>query len=224
MKENKVCFKVYGRYALFSDPITRVGGEKMSYQVPTYQALVGILESIYWKPTFRWYVDRVRIVNPIRTEAKGVRPIPYGKGPSTLSKYTYLVDPLYIVEAHFEWEKGRPDLVDDRNERKHLEIANRMIERGGRYDIFLGTRECQGYVAPCSFDEIQGCYDYAGDLSLGLMFHSFGYPDETAKDEFVIRFWNVSLHNGVINFPMPHECRPEFTRVLPRDASRRENK
>jgi CRISPR-associated protein Cas5d len=38
---NTVEFVVHGRYALFSDPITRVGGEKFSYQVPTYQALKG---------------------------------------------------------------------------------------------------------------------------------------------------------------------------------------
>jgi CRISPR-associated Cas5-like protein len=50
-RENIVEFKVSGRYALFSDPINRIGGEKFSYQVPTYQALKGILESVYWKPT-----------------------------------------------------------------------------------------------------------------------------------------------------------------------------
>ena len=33
---NQIEFKVYGKYALFSDPITRVGGEKLSYPIPTY--------------------------------------------------------------------------------------------------------------------------------------------------------------------------------------------
>ena len=49
---NTITLHVWGRYALFSDPITRVGGEKISYPVPTYQAVKGILESVYWKPTF----------------------------------------------------------------------------------------------------------------------------------------------------------------------------
>ena len=39
---NQIEFRVYGKYALFSDPITRMGGEKLSYPVPTYQALKGI--------------------------------------------------------------------------------------------------------------------------------------------------------------------------------------
>ena len=51
---NTITLHVWGRYALFSDPITRVGGEKFSYPVPTYQAVKGILESVYWKPTFIW--------------------------------------------------------------------------------------------------------------------------------------------------------------------------
>ena len=48
---NTVEFAVRGRYALFSDILTRAGGEKSSYPVPTYEALKGILHSIYWKPT-----------------------------------------------------------------------------------------------------------------------------------------------------------------------------
>ena len=54
---NTVEFEVTGEYALFSDPITRVGGEKFTYQVPTYEALKGILQSVYWKPTLIWIID-----------------------------------------------------------------------------------------------------------------------------------------------------------------------
>ena len=77
---NTVEFSVTADYALFSDVLTRTGGEKFSYPVPTYESLKGILHSIYWKPTIIWYVDAVRIVNPIRTLRKGVRPINYGGG------------------------------------------------------------------------------------------------------------------------------------------------
>ena len=49
---NQFAYKVWGRYALFSDPITRMGGEKLSYPIPTYQALKGITESLYWKPGY----------------------------------------------------------------------------------------------------------------------------------------------------------------------------
>jgi len=69
---NEISFKVYGRYALFTDPLTKIGGEKFSYQIPTYEAIKGILKSIYWKPTLIWYVDKVRVMKPIRTQTKGL--------------------------------------------------------------------------------------------------------------------------------------------------------
>ena len=73
--ENSVSFLVTGRMALFSDPVTRAGGEKCSYQIPTYQALKGILESVYWKPTLVWHIDAVRVMNPIASRSEGIRQI-----------------------------------------------------------------------------------------------------------------------------------------------------
>ena len=204
-KENSVVFEVQGRRALFSDPVTRVGGEKFSYQIPTYQALKGILESVYWKPTFVWVIDKMRVMNPIRTQSQGIRPIKY-EGGNSLSIYTYLQDVRYQVQAHFEWNPHRPDLAADRNENKHYFIAKRMIERGGRRDVFLGTRECQGYVAPCVFGEGAGAYDNYGRWAFGLMVHGFDYPDETGRNELAVRLWRPCMEDGVVCFPRPEDC------------------
>ncbi len=171
---NLVEFQVTGDYALFSDPILRLGGEKCTYQVPTYEALKGILSSVYWKPTLIWYIDAVRVMNPIQTEVKGMRPIKYHGG-NDLAYYTYLKNCCYKVRAHFEWNENRAELAGDRNENKHHEIAKRMIRKGGRRDIFLGTRECQGYVEPCVFDEGSSPYDEIQELSFGLMYHGITY-------------------------------------------------
>ena len=168
MHSNIVEFEVYGNYALFSDPIMRVGGEKCSYQVPTYEALKGVLMSVYWKPTIIWYIDKVRVMNQIQTEVKGVRPIKYTGTGNDLAYYTYLKNCRYQVQAHFEWNKNRPELEGDRNENKHHNIAKRMILKGGRRDIFLGTRECQAYVEPCKFGDGAGAYDDVNELALVL--------------------------------------------------------
>ena len=77
---NIIEYRVFGRYALFTDPLSKTGGEKCSYQIPTYQALKGITESIYWKPTLTWVIDECRIIKPILTESKGIRPIKYSGG------------------------------------------------------------------------------------------------------------------------------------------------
>lgn len=203
--ENIVEFKVTGKFALFTDPLTRMGGEKCSYQIPTYEALKGITCSIYWKPTIIWIIDKVRVIKAIRTQTRNIRPIVYTGG-NSLSIYTYLSDIEYQVQAHFEWNPYREDMAQDRNENKHYFIAKRMIDRGGRRDIFLGTRECQGYVEPCRFGEGPGFYDNYGVLSFDLMFHGFDYPDEIGKDEFYARFWRPKMEDGVIEFPRPEEC------------------
>ena len=206
MAKNSITFLVYGRYALFTDPITHLGGEKCSYHVPTYEALKGIAKSIYWKPTIVWRIKRVRIMNPFRTQTKGMKPIAYEKAGNTLSIYTYMVNVAYQVEACFDWNLHRPELAHDRIDGKHYEIAKRMLARGGRQDIFLGTRDCQGYVEPCRFGEGKGAYDDLDELGFGLMFHGFDYPDETGENMLKARFWRPAMKNGIIEFIRPEEC------------------
>ena len=115
---NSITFRVWGRNAIFSDPITKIGGELCTYQVPTYEALKGIASAIYWKPTFVWVIDRVKIVKPIRTESKNIK-LHMNDNSSGLYRYTYLYDVEYIVQAHIEWDYTREDLAQDRNENKH---------------------------------------------------------------------------------------------------------
>lgn len=207
---NIVEFEVSGDYALFSDPIMRIGGEKCTYSVPTYEALKGIMASVYWKPTLIWYIDKVRVMNRIQTEVKGIRPIKYNDGKNELAYYTYLKNCRYQVQAHFEWNENRPELEKDRIENKHHNIAKRMIQKGGRRDIFLGTRECQGYVEPCVFGEGEGAYDDIAQLGFSVMYHGITYADEAYSEEtknaMTANFWRPIMENGIITFPRPENC------------------
>lgn len=204
-KENRVEFKVCGKYALFTDPLTKIGGEKCSYHIPTYEALKGVLSSVYWKPTIIWIIDMVRVMKRIRTQTRSAKPIEYGGG-NSLAIYTYLADVEYEVQAHFEWNVNRKDMEKDRNENKHFFVAKRMIDKGGRRDVFLGARECQGYVEPCKFGEGKSDYDDYGEIAFDLMFHGFDYPDEIGKDELHARFWRPKMVDGKIDFIRPEAC------------------
>ena len=77
---------------------------------------------------------------------------------------------------------------------------------GGRQDIFLGTRDCQGYVEPCEFGAGEGHYDNIDELGFGLMFHGFDYPDETGGNALHARFWYPTMQKGVIGFDRPEQC------------------
>lgn len=217
--KNSISYRVWGRHALFTDPVTRTGGEKTSYHIPTYEAIKGITESIYWKPTFTWIIDKIRIMKPIRTEAKNVKPIKFGGG-NDLATYTYLADVSYQVLAHFEWNLLRKELESDRTDAKHWDIAKRMIVKGGRRDIFLGTRECQAYVEECDFESGETEFQQMGVLSYGFMFHSFDYPDVSGMDVLQARFWHAHVgDNGIIEFPRPDDS--ALTRRILRDMTPR---
>lgn len=209
VKSPTFSFRVYGDWALFTDPIMRIGGEKFSYSIPTYQALKGITESIYWKPTIIIYIDKLRVMNPIRVEAKDIRIFKYNDSSKTdLFRYTYLKDVDYQVLAHFEFNMNRPDLAADRSIKKHYAIMQRCIQRGGRRDIFLGTRECQGYVEPCEFGAGDGYYDNQDDDRLfGTMVHGFDYPDESGDETLKVRLWQPIMQKGVVDFIRPEDCK-----------------
>lgn len=165
-------------------------------------------------------IDAVRVIKPIRTQTKGVKPLNYdGIYPSmrnpekkkeapanTLAIYTFLSDVEYQVRAHFEWNLQHPDLAQDRNEGKHYAVARRMLDRGGRQDVFLGTRDCHGYVEPCEFGSDCGAYDKTDSIDHGLSFHGFDYPDETGEPLLRARFWRPVMEHGVIHFPRPEQC------------------
>jgi len=206
---NGISYRVWGRYALFTDPVSHLGGEKCSYQIPTYEALRGITESIYWKPAILWIVDRVRIMKPIQTTSKGMKPHSYhesGDKRYSLSMYTYLSEVEYQIEAHFIGNEAQPQFANDRDENKHHNIAKRMLGRGGRRDIFLGTRECQGYVEPVEFGSGAGAYDAVSELAYPLMFHGFDYATPTDHNLYA-RFWSPTLVKGIIDFWPPDDQR-----------------
>lgn len=218
IEKNVVEFQVSARNALFTDILTRTSGEKLSYCVPTYEAIKGIMQSIYWKPTIIWKILDVRVMKPIYFEKKNVKYMDYNSSTPDLAHCTYLHDVCYQVRAAFEWNMNRPEMEKDRKAAKHLTIAKTWIEKGGRRDIFMGTRECQGYVEPCVFGEGESVYDHTGVIPLGLMEHGFTYPDEVFCEEdrnmITLRLWNAVMENGIIHFPQPEECDRSLMRSI----------
>lgn len=212
-----VQIEVAGEKALFSDPLISAGGEKLSLEIPTYQALVGVLKSIYWKPTFLWVIDRVRIMNPIQMEAIGTKLPKYGGENSDLAYYTYLKNVRYQVEAHIEWNFNRPEFIEDRSAKKHYEIFQRRLESGGTYPVFLGKKECMADVYPMPFGTGQGHYDHSRLVDFGMCYHGITYADEAyddaTKGAISIRLAKIVMQDGIIVFPPPKDC---FHKILHR--------
>lgn len=188
-------FEVWGSLALFTDPISRIGGEKSTYPVPTVEAIKGITRNIYWKPSIIWHIDEIRVMNQILTEKKGIKTL-RNNFDADLCLYLYLIDVRYKVRTHFEWNEVNGHA--DRNRQKHESIMDRFIERGGKLPIFLGTSECGAYIGPTIFGDGVGHYDNHGSYSIGRMFKNYEYPTEHADKNLHQVYWSPVMENGVI--------------------------
>ncbi len=56
--------RVWGDFACFTRPEMKV--ERVTYPVMTPSAARGVLEAIFWKPEFRWVVEEIWVLKPIR--------------------------------------------------------------------------------------------------------------------------------------------------------------
>ncbi len=199
---NIIELEISGRYALFTDPLTKAGGEKCSYPIPTYEALKGIMCSIYWVPAIEWVIDAVRIMEPIRTEPMSVPVRRYFRTSWDMSVYTYLKNVRYRVRAHFIPHDPTSFTTDD--EHHHYRAALRMLKRGGRREPFLGTADCPCSAVPCSFHEGSGFYDDVC-IDLGMMHHGFSYRSGDSTP-YAVRFFRCRMENGIVYYPPPQEC------------------
>ena len=198
--------RIRGDRALFTNPATKGGSERSSYSVPTRQALQGIVDGIYHKPTFTNVITEVKVVNQIQTELHGVRALLHDYS-ADLSYVSYLSDVEYLVKFYFVWNENREDLVQDRQANKHESIMERSIRKGGRRDVFLGTRECFALVDEISQEEYENCPSYYDGFSidLGIMFHSFAYPTDK-KTPLKSYFAKTVMEDGIIKFKSQKEC------------------
>ena len=202
--------EVWGAYALFSRPELKV--ERVSYDVPTPSAARGIVESVYYHPGLRWYIDRIHVLNPIRfvsirrnevtdkISGRNVRQAAQGGGQPlylvTSQKIVQrssllLQDVHYVIEAHFEMtDKAAPS----DNPGKFQDIVTRRMERGQCFHTpYFGCREC-----PVSFRRWPGgpipTIDETRDL--GLMLYDFDYSDPAA---ITPTYFRARLEHGVLN-------------------------
>lgn len=202
--------EVWGAYALFSRPELKV--ERVSYNVPTPSAARGIVESVYYHPGLRWYIDRIHVLNPIRfvsirrnevtdkISGRNVRQAAQGGGQPlylvTSQKIVQrssllLQDVHYVIEAHFEMtDKAAPS----DNPGKFQDIVTRRMERGQCFHTpYFGCREF-----PVSFRRWPGgpipTIDETRDL--GLMLYDFDYSDPAA---ITPTYFRARLEHGVLN-------------------------
>lgn len=211
-----VKIRVWGDYACFTRPEMKV--ERVSYDVITPSAARAVIEAIYWKPSIRWIIDRIHIINPVkfdnirRNEVGSKLSLSPGKIEKAMetgeSIHLYaddsknrqqraamvLRDVEYIIEAHFEPVNG-----DGKNIGKHLDMFNRRAKKGQCfYQPYLGTREFSS-----SFELLEDDVPIShltGERDLGFMLYDM---DFTNKKDIQPMFYRPKMVDGVIEVPHP---------------------
>lgn len=205
---------VRGRNALFTRPESKA--ERVSYDVPTPSAARGILEAIHWKPAFRWVIDRIHVLNPIRFESirrnevsvKAPKPKTIcmaarnGQASSLVINAAevreqrmslMLADVAYVIEAHPELtERAGDDTV-----MKHLAIFERRAAKGQCFQQpCLGCREFPAWFSLLPEGAPLPASALVGDAprDLGWMLYDIDYANDMAS-----LFYRPRLEAGIIN-------------------------
>lgn len=207
--------EVWGDYACFTRPEFRA--ERVSYDVMTPSAARGILEAIYWHPGVRYVIDKIHVVNPIKTTSIMRNEI-RDKTSATLIKRAmargttqgcYIVtsgavrqqrttlmlkDVRYIIEAHFELEKNVKGIDADKVQSL---LGQRSLKGAYHHQPYLGCRE---FTA--NFRQYEGEVVLPPEAritkDLGYMFLDYDYSDPKSPNPM---FFRAEMVDGTITVP-----------------------
>lgn len=193
-----VSLHVWGDYACFTRP--ELKAERMSYEVMTPSAARGILSAIYWKPEFRWIIDRIQVLKPIqftqirRNELSSKMVLPSaevmgGTKDAFLGVFiednrqqrasTILKDVAYVIDAHIDIMEEIEGVC---SVAKHLEMFKRRAEKGQCFHSpCLGNREFPAMFSLIRSEAERPCCELPEDQlnrSFGLMLHDIVYTDD----------------------------------------------
>lgn len=195
LDEQILRLKVEGEFACFTGPDLKV--ERMSYPCMTPSAARGILDSILWKPEFKWYVRRILVLRPVRYFSVKRNEINAKQGNTPLlveerrAQRTSIIlqDVGYIIEASvFQ------DSFDAQNPPvKYVEMFRRRVRKGQCFRRpYLGTREFA-----CEFTEPDA--DEAPipeTVPIGSLFYDMFYTKEGKPQPLFA--YDMAIRDGIL--------------------------
>lgn len=174
--------KFWGDYALYTRPEYKA--EPHTYQVLTPTACIGMLESIFWKPELQYGIERITVLNPIRTLSMQRNMIQSKQSPRvakgwmqadgegryfanqdrTQRNHIILKNPAYLVDFYFDLQPHATDTPD-----KYYAQLQRRIDRGQCFrQPYFGCREYPAFFSRPDGTETPAD-ELNGTLDLGMM-------------------------------------------------------
>ena len=209
-----IALEVWGDYALFTRPELKV--ERYSYDVMTPSAARGILEAIFWKPAIKYVIDRIEVLNEIKTvnvrrnevkskiTASSVKQVMVGAKKEQLYLSTsddiaqrasvVLKNVRYVIHAHFELTAKAGE---DDNHGKFSDIIRRRIEKGQCfYNPYFGAKEFPLKFKKFNNDIPEEDYFYKNtdEKDLGIMLYDLDYGQEIKP-----YYFKAIMKSGIID-------------------------
>ncbi len=198
--------KVTGDFACFTRPDLKV--ERMTYPCMTPSAARGILDSILWKPEFKWYVRRIIVLNPVKffsikrneiNSKQNKTPIIIEQKRAQRNSIV-LKDVTYIIEASIFLDNTESSDIKSYVPafNKYTGMFERRVKKGQCWRRpFLGTREFVAEFMP--FDDTE--QPIKEIIPIGSMLFDIFY-DQDGKPEPLF-FYDVAVKDGVLNCEVP---------------------
>jgi CRISPR-associated protein Cas5d len=229
--------KTWGDLACFTRPEMKV--ERVSYAVITPSAARGLLESILYKPQFRWQIRRIAVAKPIRflafrrNEVKSRlsprRPEPLLADDDRTQRNTLaLRDVEYVIEASLELTAlaGLPrripsdeNDVEEDSPVKYLAMFQRRVEKGQCFaQPCFGCREFPAHFELTDASAMDVKQSPNPDTDLGLMLYDVfnldvprdQVPGKIQKPASQITFFSAHLYRGVVAVPAWGEIKTQL--------------
>ena len=199
-----VAVRVSAPYACFTRPEMKV--ERVTYPVMTPSAARGVLNAIFWKPEFLWYVKEIRVLKPIRHISFVRNEVNDTLSPTSALKEDFvyyadkdraqrhtlaLRDVEYLIKAEIRVVEGA-----EKNEYAYRDQFRRRVERGQCYwRPYLGCREFSADFCPPTGDEQP--IDLTDDL--GRMLFDIRHDLQNKRGEPL--FFSARLEKGILRVP-----------------------
>jgi CRISPR-associated protein Cas5d len=237
-QDSTVYLRTWGDLACFTRPEMKV--ERVSYPVITPSAARGLLESVLYKPQFRWAIRRVAVRKPIRflafrrNEVKS-RLSPRNPEPlladedRTQRNTLALRDVEYTIEATLgltplaNLPRRKPPSEDEPDGEdslvKYLAMFQRRAEKGQCFaQPCFGCREFPAHFEPADESAMRVAPGLNPDTDLGLILYDVfdldvpGHqkPGKAEKSRPRVTFFRAALKQGVMNVPSWTEVKPQL--------------
>lgn len=193
--------RVRGPRACFTRP--ELKAERVSYDVITPSATIGILEAILWKPAIRWHVKWIDVLAPVRwassrtnevankASARNEHIVADSSTERQQRNMVYLRDVDYVIGVDFSMTEhaGERDSVQ-----KFNDMFARRLSLGQHFrPPVLGVREFPAIVeeAPAEYTPQDLTRPY------GRMFYGYDHPGEGKRP----MFFDAKIVKGRLEVP-----------------------